>query len=292
MLLKSQQSRAYYKRYQVKYKRRRQGKTDYRQRLRLTIQDKNKYATPKYRFVVRFSLKDITCQIVRATMRGDVVLAAAYSHELPKYGMEAGLTNYAAAYCTGLLLARRTLTKLNLADTYEGNTEGDVGEDFNVEPEDEGPRPFTCLLDVGLKTTSVGSRVFAALKGGLDGGLDIPHSEKRFFGYDPDEKELDTEALESHIYGGHIAEFMDELEEDEPEEYAKRFAKYIEAGIESDDLEDKYKEVHEAIRKNPVLPKKEKKYTGEKKKWQQVKKTYEQKKSDMQAKLLALRAEG
>ena len=58
------------------------------------------YATPKYRFV-RFSLKDITCQIVRATMRGDVVLAAAYSHELPKYGMEAGLTNYAAFFQCG-----------------------------------------------------------------------------------------------------------------------------------------------------------------------------------------------
>ena len=40
---------------QVKYKRRRQGKTDYRARLRLSAQNKNKYNTPKYRFVVRFS---------------------------------------------------------------------------------------------------------------------------------------------------------------------------------------------------------------------------------------------
>ena len=34
-------------------------------------------------------------------------MSAAYAHELPKYGIKVGLTNYAAAYCTGLLLARR-----------------------------------------------------------------------------------------------------------------------------------------------------------------------------------------
>ena len=48
---------------QVKYKRRRQGKTDYRARLRLVTQDKNKYNTPKYRMVVRFTNKDIVCQV-------------------------------------------------------------------------------------------------------------------------------------------------------------------------------------------------------------------------------------
>lgn len=31
-----------------------EGKTDYRARIRLINQDKNKYNTPKYRFVVRF----------------------------------------------------------------------------------------------------------------------------------------------------------------------------------------------------------------------------------------------
>jgi large subunit ribosomal protein L5e len=73
-----------------------EGKTDYRARLRLTTQDKNKYNTPKYRFVVRFTNKDVTAQIVHATIAGDIVMAAAYSHELPRYGLEVGLTNYAA----------------------------------------------------------------------------------------------------------------------------------------------------------------------------------------------------
>ncbi len=41
-----------------------------------------------------------------------------------------------------------------------------TGEDYNVEAVDDGPRPFTALLDTGLKRTSTGSKVFAALKVG------------------------------------------------------------------------------------------------------------------------------
>ena len=44
-------------------------------------------------------------------------------------------------------------------------------------------RPFKCLLDVGLARTTSGARLFGALKGAVDGGLDIPHSEKRFPGF-------------------------------------------------------------------------------------------------------------
>ena len=77
--------------------------------------------------------------------------------------LQAGLTNYAATYATGLLLARRLLQKFNLDKTYTGAEEA-TGEDYNVEADDEGPRPFTALLDTGLKRTSTGSKVFAALK--------------------------------------------------------------------------------------------------------------------------------
>merc|ERR1712157_184682 len=133
--VKEIKNKAYFKRFQVKLKRRRQGKTDYRQRKGLIIQDKNKYATPKYRLVVRFSNKTVTCQIVYATLTHDVVIASAYSSELPGYGLNFGLTNYAAAYCTGLLIARRVLTKLGLADTYKGLAEAS-GEDYMVEEAD------------------------------------------------------------------------------------------------------------------------------------------------------------
>src|SRR4051812_35229960 len=64
--------------------------------------------------------KDIICQIAYAKLKGDVVLTAAYSHELPRYGLETGLTNYAAAYATGLLIARRHLQRLRLGKKFVG----------------------------------------------------------------------------------------------------------------------------------------------------------------------------
>ena len=113
--VKINKSSAYFSRYQVKYKRRRQGKTDYRARLRLCGQDKNKYNTPKYRLAVRYTNKDIVCQVLYATIAGDVCICAAYAHELPRYGLTVGLTNWSAGYATGLLLARR-LDLLSLGD--------------------------------------------------------------------------------------------------------------------------------------------------------------------------------
>merc|ERR1712227_392186 len=97
--VKVQKNKSYFKRYQPKFKRRRGGKTDYYARKRLCVQDKNKYNTPKYRLVVRITNKDIIAQITYARLVGDVVISAAYSHELPRYGITVGLTNYAAAYC-------------------------------------------------------------------------------------------------------------------------------------------------------------------------------------------------
>lgn len=55
-------------------------------------------------------------QIAYAKIEGDVIVCAAYSHELPKYGVTVGLTNYAAAYCTGLLLSRRVCIAAKLPD--------------------------------------------------------------------------------------------------------------------------------------------------------------------------------
>ena len=73
-----------------------EGKTDYYARKKLVVQAKNKYNSPKYRLVVRFTNTDIVVQIVYAKIEGDYVLAAAYSHELKKYGIKVGLTNWAA----------------------------------------------------------------------------------------------------------------------------------------------------------------------------------------------------
>lgn len=174
-------------------------------------------SSPKYRLVVRITNTQVICQIVYAKIQGDHVLVQASSKELPKYGIEHGLTNWTAAYATGLLVARRALTKLGLADTYEGFPEPS-GELQLVEQADEdGPRPFKCFLDVGLRRTSTGNRVFGAMKGASDGGIFIPHNEKRFPGFDPESKTLDAEVLQKYINGGHVAEYMESLEEEDDE---------------------------------------------------------------------------
>ncbi|KAF3077211.1 hypothetical protein CFAM422_000763, partial [Trichoderma lentiforme] len=249
-------------RYQTKYKRRREGKTDYYARKRLITQAKNKYNAPKYRLVVRFTNKDIVMQIVSSEISGDKVLVAAYAHELKAYGINHGLTNWSAAYATGLLIARRVLTKLGLDKDFVGVEEAD-GE-FTLteaaETDDGERRPFKAFLDVGLARTSTGARVFGALKGASDGGIFVPHSEKRFPGYDMESKELDAETLRKYIYGGHVAEYMETLADDDEERYNSQFSKYIEDDIEADGLEDLYTEAHKAIREDPF-----KKVEGEKK---------------------------
>jgi len=243
-------NKAYFKRFQVKFKRRREGRTDYYARKRLVVQDKNKYNTPKYRMIVRFTNKDIICQIAYARIEGDVVICAAYAHELPRYGVKVGLTNYAAAYCTGLLLARRVLQKFGLDSIYEGNDNID-GDEYLVESEDGKPGAFRCYLDVGLARTSTGAKVFGAMKGAVDGGLEIPHSTKRFPGYDGESKEFSAEVHRDHIFGKHVGNYMQQLQDDDEDAYKKQFSQFIKNGVTPDNIEEYYTKCHAAIRKDP-----------------------------------------
>jgi len=248
--IKVVKNKAYFKRYQVKFKRRRQAKTDYHARKRLVIQDKNKYKTPKYRFVVRITNRDIVCQIFSADITHDVCLLAAYAHELPRYGVKVGLTNYSAAYCTGLLLARRVNSKLGLE--YEGAEEID-GEEYHVEADPEGKAPFRALLDVGLRRTTTGARIFGALKGACDGGLDIPHNDRRFPGTEQIGHDFtpNAEMHKDYIFGNHVKEYMEALMDDDEEAYNKQFSRYISNGVGPDDIEGMYESAHKAIRADP-----------------------------------------
>jgi len=238
-------------RYQTKYKRRRIGKTDYYARKRLITQAKNKYNAPKYRLVVRFTNRDIVMQIVTSEISGDKVFAAAYSHELKAYGIEHGLTNWAAAYCTGLLIARRVLKKLGMDEDFQGVEEADGEYKLTEASEESERRPFKAFLDVGLHRTSTGARIFGAMKGASDGGILIPHSENRFPGYDIETKELDAETLRKYIFGGHVAEYMETLADDDEERYKSQFQGYIDDEIEADGLEELYQEAHKQIREDP-----------------------------------------
>lgn len=268
--VKIQKNNTYFKRFQVKFRRRREGKTDYYQRKRLTTQRKNKYNTPKWRFVVRRTNQRFICQVVCSTLSGDRVKTSADSFELKRFGLTAGLTNYASAYATGLLCARRLLTVLDAEYKAKNFKEPrcNWSKDFNLVPETTGEyvnieelaekkgieyRPFTCFLDLGLARSTVGNRVFAAMKGAVDGGLNIPHSDKIF----PKSKKetKGTNALKERIFGKHVQEYMDLFAKDtEREGNDHQFNCWKvclkNAGVKT--VEDLYKKVHAEIRKNPA----------------------------------------
>jgi len=130
-------------RYFVPYRRRREGKTDYYQRMRLVVAD-----SP--RMVVRKTNRHIIVQLVTAEMEGDRTLVAANSSELTALGYKGSLSSTPAAYLTGLLFA----VKAKKAQ-HSG-----------------------AVLDIGLNRATPGARVFAALKGAVEGGLEVPHGEE------------------------------------------------------------------------------------------------------------------
>ena len=272
--VKSIKGRSYHCRYQTKFRRRREARTDYYARRKLIMQDKNKYDAKKYRFVVRKTNSKIICQVAYATPNGDRIMAEAKSTELIRFGLTAGLTNYAAAYCTGLLCARRLLKSLGLDDIYKGvdEVDGNVYDVYEQDQVDDDKRPFKAVLDVGITTTTTGNRVFGAMKGASDGGIYIKHNNKRFPGFKvnlPEEKgEKRTETFEpeqhrAKIFGLNIEEYMDRLEEEDKAKYQKQFSKWDKCLKDNklDSLEELYKKVHEQIRKNPdrVSPKKNEK---------------------------------
>ncbi len=151
------------------------------------------------------------------------------------------------------MIARRALKKLGLDENFTGVEEADGEYKLTEAAEVDGDerRPFKCFLDVGLHRTSTGARVFGAMKGASDGGILIPHSENRFPGYDMETKELDAETLRKYIFGGHIAEYMETLADDDEERYKSQFQGYIDDDIEAEGLEELYQEAHKAIREDP-----------------------------------------
>lgn len=66
------------------------------------------------------------------------------------------------------------LKQFELDAVYAGQEEVD-GDEYCVEDVDGKAGAFRCYLDTGLIRTTTGARVFGAMKGAVDGGLDIPH---------------------------------------------------------------------------------------------------------------------
>lgn len=246
-------NKSYFMRFQTKFKRRREGRTDYFARKRLVTTDKDRYNTPKYRLVARITSNRVIAQVVYATIQGDRVFCSADSYELKRFGLTTGLANYASAYATGLLVARRLLQKVGLDSSYTGNTT--VGNDYDVSQDVKEKRPFKVILDVGLRATKTGSKVFAVMKGASDGGLYVPHSAKRFPGTAEEGKE--NTVLRSRILGGHVDAYMKALKGTERATLQfSRWQKTLEAAKVAS-VEKLYERIHAEIRKSPAFVKKE-----------------------------------
>ncbi|MBI2543558.1 MAG: 50S ribosomal protein L18 [Candidatus Aenigmarchaeota archaeon] len=125
--------------YKMPFKRRREGKTDYMNRLRLL-----KSGMP--RLVIRKSLRYITAQISDFDKKGDKTLIAVTSNELKKLGWNYACDNLPAGYLTGLLVGKKALDK----------------------------KITEVVLDSGLYSSVKGSRIYSVVKGALDAGLKIP----------------------------------------------------------------------------------------------------------------------
>lgn len=279
-------NKAYFMRYQTKFKRRREGKTDYYARQRLIVQDKDKYNTHKYRLVGRITSTRVIAQIIYATIKGDHVFAAADSQELRKFGLTAGLSNYAAAYATGLLLARRVLKKVGLADTFKG-VENTDGKAYDVNEKENERRPFKCILDVGLRATTKGSKVFAILKGACDGGLYVPHSTSNYPAGEDEEKNPGKLHRE-RIFGGHVDKWIGHLKSNK-NKYDLQFSKWQKCLTDSQSasVEKLFAKIHSEIRKNADFTKKAVKQNPKRDHTKKISKrlTNEQRKKNVQTKI-------
>ena len=130
----------------VPFKRRMKRKTDYDSRERMLMGN-----TP--RMVIRKTNRYMIVQFVESNAAQDKVLSTTLSKELTDYGYPKAYSvkNLAGSYLTGFLAASKVSDKVKKA-----------------------------ILDIGMLKSSKGNRLYATLKGAVDAGMDIAHSEKMF----------------------------------------------------------------------------------------------------------------
>jgi large subunit ribosomal protein L18 len=189
------------KTYIVAHRRRREGLTDYRKRLGLL-----KSGNP--RFVVRKSVNNLTCQIIQYSPEGDKTIVSVNSGDVKKLGWKGNPGNLPGAYLVGLLCGVRAGKK----------------------------KVKEAVLDSGLYISTPGSRIYSALKGAIDSGLKIPHSEEIL-------------PKDERIRGEHIANIAKKIKAEKPDEYNKRFSVYLKNKLPPENLPRHFEEVRKKILK-------------------------------------------
>lgn len=183
-------------RYKVAFKRRKEGKTNYGARLKLIELD-------KLRLVVRITNNHVIAQIVKVALEGDETVISAHSNELKKMGWLGSTKNSSAAYLTGFLCGKKALN---------------AGVD-------------EAILDIGLRSPTKGTNVFAVLKGAVDAGLNIPHGSAIL-------------PSDERINGEHVAQYAESLTD---AELNNKFSGYIKNGLSPKDLPDHFGKIKQKI---------------------------------------------
>ncbi|MBT4651331.1 50S ribosomal protein L18 [Candidatus Woesearchaeota archaeon] len=180
------------------FKRRREGKTNYKKRLRLLL-------SKKPRLVIRMTNQRIIAQLVEFQNTGDLVKVGVDSYQLKNYGWNFSLKNMPAAYLTGYLIAKKALAS-NISQA---------------------------ILDTGNKSVIKGNKLFAFLKGAVDGGLEIPHSE-------------DLYPSEEKISGQHIGDYATKIKEN-TEVYQRIFSNYLKNKLDPTKMAEQFKKTKEQL---------------------------------------------
>ncbi|MBS3116184.1 50S ribosomal protein L18 [Candidatus Woesearchaeota archaeon] len=162
----------------VFYRRKREGRTNYVKRLHFLL-------ARKPRLVVRFTNTKIIAQVVSFETSGDRILVGIDSTQLQKYDWSYSSKNLPAAYLTGVLIGKKGVEK--------GIKE--------------------VILDAGLITPLHKGKIYAFLRGVLDGGLNVAHGEEKIF------------PSPSRFKGEHIASYL--ASSPEKERTSPQFAQYL-----------------------------------------------------------------
>ncbi|MEM0037707.1 MAG: 50S ribosomal protein L18 [Zestosphaera sp.] len=187
--------------YRVPRRRRREGKTDYYRRYRIIKSGQ------RVRAIVRKTNTQIIVQVVEFSPNGDHTIVGVSSKSLRKHGWLGDLNNTSAAYLTGLLVG---LLAVRRGVSY-------------------------AVPDIGLHKATKGARVFAAIMGLRDAGVEVPVA---------DEVLPSTERVE----GVHVAKYAEQLFNQGEELFRARFAKYLSRGLDPRSLPDHFKEVSDRIK--------------------------------------------
>ncbi len=182
------------------FKRRRQGRTNYTRRLKLLVSGKR-------RAVIRLSNSNVYIQMVEFTPVGDRVILSCNAESLAKLGWKYSSVSIPASYLTGLLMGKNAIKK-------------QISES---------------IVDIGLKRVSKANRIFAAIKGMVDAGMNINVNNEML----PDN---------SRLSGKHIADYAAKIKN--TPSFQKVFSGYIKAGLSPEGITKNFEEV-----KNKILGK-------------------------------------